>query len=65
MVAIDIYRQKLTEQIQNIDSQKILNKIDLVLKSIFMEKPFMLQQLNKKNLFSTGLNDFENGNYFT
>lgn len=64
MIAIDVYKRKLIQQIQIIDNEKTLNKIDVIINLLLADESVYVTTDEQKKLIALGLNDFQNGDYF-
>lgn len=65
MITLDVYKQKLMQQIQIITNEEALTEIDVLISSLLKKEAFYITNSEQKKAILSGLNDFEKGDCFT
>jgi predicted transcriptional regulator len=65
MISIDSHKRKIIERIQGIDNERMLIALDDLLNSLNVSEIKYTTTESQKQAILQGINDIDNGNYFT
>jgi predicted transcriptional regulator len=65
MIPIDSHKRKIIERIQGIDNERMLVALDNLLNSLNVSEIQYTTTESQKQAILQGINDIDNGNYFT